>query len=113
MKRFSKILFLVVVMISAFTIVGCGKKEEKKKVPEIVGTWEYNSGSYTYTFNEDGTGTYDIGGQKKEFTYKTDGDKLSITYNGSTASFDTTYSIKDNELNIKDSFGSDTIYKRK
>ena len=49
-----------------------------------------------------------------EFTYTaTEDGKLSITYNGNTSAFETTYTIDGNTLNIKDSFGSDTIYKRK
>ena len=46
-------------------------------------------------------------------TYKTDGDKLSILYDGNTVSFDTTYSIDGNKLNVKDSLGNDTIYTKK
>ena len=62
-----------------------------------------------YTFNEDGTGEY----AGKKFTYKTEGDKISITYDGSTAAFESTYEIKDNQLNIKDSLGNDTVYNKK
>ena len=47
-----------------------------------------------------------------ECTYEVDGDKLSILYNGNSAPFETTYTIEGKKLNIKDSFGSDTIYER-
>ena len=86
---------------------GCGK--EKKNT--IVGKWAH--GSYVYTFNSDKTCSYDAAGTLMKCTYETDGDKLSILYDGNTASFDTTYSIDGNKLNVKDSFGSDTIYTRK
>ena len=95
--------------------VGCGKKEttkasEKEKDP-IVGKWAL--GSFVYTFNADGTCQYDAAGTIMKCTYKTDGDKLSILYDGNTVSFDTTYSIDGNKLNVKDSFGNDTIYTKK
>ena len=100
---------LSIVLVCAFLLLltACGKKG-------IVGTWEYNTGGYTYTFNEDGTGNYAYGETKMEFTYTASEDgKLSILYSGNTAAFETTYTIDGNTLNIKDSFGSDTIYKRK
>ena len=46
-------------------------------------------------------------------TYKLDGDKIAITYDGNTEPFETTYEIKGNKLIIKDSFGSDTVYEKK
>ena len=65
------------------------------------------------SFNADGTCSYDASGTLMKCTYKTDGDKLSILYDGDTVSFDTTYSIDGNKLNVKDSFGNDTIYTKK
>ena len=47
-----------------------------------------------------------------EFTYTTEGDKISILYKGNTAPFETTFTIEGNKLNMKDSFGKDTIYKK-
>jgi len=99
-------LLLVVLLVGVLTITGC-KKEEKIT---LVGKWAH--GSYVYTFNEDKTCTYDVAGSKMECTYEVDGDKLSILYNGNSAPFETTYTIEGKKLNIKDSFGSDTIYER-
>ena len=80
----------------------------------LVGSWEYETGGYTYTFNADGTGTYDVGTDTPmKFTYTDDGSKLSILYDGNTAPFETTYSIDGNKLNVKDSMDKDTIYIRK
>ena len=45
-------------------------------------------------------------------TYETDGDKISIMYEGNTVPFETTYSIDGDTLNVKDSFGEDTLYKK-
>ena len=36
-------------------------------------------------------------------TYTIDGDKISILYDGNTVSFDTTFEIKDDTLNVRDS----------
>ena len=107
MKKYIKTLMIVLILtVSVFGLTGCGKE---KKVT-IVGKWQSKDYStYVYTFNEDGTGDYS--GMK--FTYTTDGDKISIKYENSTAAFESTYEIKDNELNIIDSFGNDTLYTRK
>lgn len=108
MKMKSKmLLFSVLLLVGVVALTGC--KNEKKD--PIVGKWALDS--YVYTFNSDGTCSYDAAGTLMKCTYKTDGNKLSILYDGSTASFDTTYSIKGNKLNVKDSFGSDTIYTKK
>ena len=112
-------LLLVVLVCSLFLLVGCNKSESSstksssKSDSSLVGTWEYESGGFVYTFNKDLTGVYDLGSSKMEFTYKTDGDKLSILYDGNTESFDTTYKIKGNKLTIKDSLDEDVVYIKK
>ena len=110
MKKYLKIV--AVVLIGVLFLAGC-KKGAKDS---IVGSWKYESADYTYTFKEDGTGTYNALGTIMEFTYTIDetGEekKISILYKGNTAPFETTFTIKDKELNIKDSFGKDTIYKK-
>ena len=114
MKRLSKILLVLVLVVGVFTLVGCEKKESSKSDSKIVGTWVYqDSDDFAYTFNEDGTGKYVVGTTTMKFTYKTDGNKLSITYDGDTDSFDTTYSIKGKVLNVKDSNDEDTLYNKK
>jgi hypothetical protein len=79
----------------------------------LVGSWEYQGGGYTYTFNADGTGTYDISGNVMKFTYEATDSKLSITYEGNTAPMTLDYSISGKVLNVKDSNGADTLYNRK
>ena len=81
----------------------------------VVGKWasEMMSGSFVYTFNEDGTGSYDMMGTVVDLNYSIEGDKITITllaegYTPMTLN----YEIKDNKLNIKDSFGNDTFYIR-
>lgn len=109
MKKYFKLLIITLVLsISILGLTGCGKEKAKKNT--IVGKWESKVySSYVYTFNEDGTGDY----SGVKFTYTTEGNKISIKYESSTVPFESTYEIKDNELNIKDSFGNDTIYIKK
>ena len=84
--------------------------------PAIVGKWKYYeegssySADFIYTFNKDGTGEYSMFGASKPFTYTTDGNKLTITYD--SAPFETEYEINGDILNVKDSAGSDTLYKK-
>lgn len=99
------VLFLLVI---CFIFTGCSKSNSKNS---LVGKWAHDS--FVYTFNEDKTCSYDAAGTLMKCTYKVDGDKLSILYDGSTASFDTTFTIKGNKLNVKDSLGNDTIYIKK
>lgn len=103
-----KILISFVLVFIVLLFAGCGKKS-------VVGTWSTKLGSYnyTYTFNENGTGAYDIEGSKLEFTYTVDKDKITINYDGNTVPFETTFEINGNKLNMKDSLGNDTIYTRK
>ncbi len=113
MKKSLKIFAIIAVIIAAiFALTGCKNTKKEEAKDPIVGSWKYENGGYTYTFKEDGTGDYSYGSSKMEFTYKTEGNKLSITYNGSTAAFETEYEINGDNLNVKDSFGKDTIYKK-
>ena len=101
------VLVSIFLFVAVIGLTGCGKDNKNP----IVGKWAH--GSYVYTFNNDGTCSYDAAGTLMKCTYKTKGDNLSITYDGSTAAFETTYSIDGNKLNVRDSFGSDTIYTKK
>ncbi len=113
------------IIISAAALMGactfltaCGGNSgsaDSKKENTIVGEWvsEEYDGLFVYTFKEDGTGNYDAAGTQMPFTYKLEGDKLTMTYEGDTVAFDTTYSIKDNKLTIKDSLEEDVVYNRK
>ena len=79
----------------------------------LVGTWEYEIVGFTYTFNSDGSGVYDVAGTQMKFTYTAENSVLSITYEDSTAPIQLEYVLSGDTLNIKDSAGSDTIYHRK
>lgn len=99
-----KAIFVLLLIIGIASLTGCGNNT-------IVGKWV--QGSYIYEFKSNGTCSYNTGSSIIKCKYKTKDNNLSITYDGNTSSFDTTYSIKGNKLNIKDSFGNDTIYIKK
>ena len=109
------VLTFMMLAVTLVTFSACGdkKKDEASKNP-IIGSWKYDGGgNYVYTFNEDGTGNYDFGGNKMEFTYELkDGSKISIIYKGNTSPFETEYKIDGDTLNVIDSLGNDTIYKK-
>ena len=115
MKNSVKKIFIVLILvIGVFAFTGCNKGKKAEKKSGIVGTWVYvDSDQFVYTFNEDGSGKYEVAGTTMEFTYKISGNKLSMTYKGDTEDLETEYSIKDDILNIKDSLGEDTLYERK
>lgn len=100
-----KVCLVIFIVVSLFLVTACGKKG-------LVGKWTYESGSYTYVFNDDGTGSYEYGSNKKVFTYTANEGKLSILYNGNTIPFETTFEIEDDKLIIKDSYENDTVYIR-
>lgn len=79
----------------------------------IVGSWEYTSGGYVYTFNADGTGNYTAGTTVMEFTYTDKGDSVEILYTGNTAPSVFKYTISGNTLSIEDSFGEKVEYTKK
>ena len=140
-KILISLLVISLLLTSVFILTGCDKKEEvpyeepiieKNSVQEtgekedldfpihpddnaeIVGDWKTSLADYDYiyTFNSDGTGNYNAAGTDMKFTYKLSGDKISILYDGDTVSFDTTYSVDGDTLNVVDSFGEDTLYER-
>ena len=105
MKRIVySVLLVALLFVTLFATTGCGKKG-------LVGSWE--TSGYTYTFNEDKTGSYSYGSTKMEFTYEDDGKTVSILYTGNTIASSYDYKIEGDKLIIKDSFGSDVIYTRK
>ena len=83
----------------------------------IVGTFKYTDTDIPeltsmYTFNQDGTGEYDLVGEKLGFTYKTNGNILSITFANQTIPMDVEYTVNADALTIKDVTGADLVYKR-
>lgn len=113
-------IILIVIVIFALAVGGffVFKSLNNKKVEPnpIIGIWKNETSieglEFVYTFNEEGSGIYDAAGSIMQFTYKIDGDKISILYEGDTASFDTTFSIDGDTLNIIDSNGENIPYQK-
>lgn len=123
MKKIIVTLLAITLLTGAlFALTACGNEGTKgnetssvsdsNQTPSIVGEWKYQGMEFIYTFNEDGTGEYNAAGTLMPFTYKIDGDKISILYDGNTDPFETTFSIDGDTLNVVDSVGNDTLYKR-
>ena len=94
------IRYSLLIIIAIFMLTSC---KEKKEIPNIVGTWKFqDSEIIKYTFNEDGTGTYNVANESVEFTYTIKDNILSITYKGYNNSVDAEYNVDGNYLNIKD-----------
>lgn len=112
MKSIKSILLVLVLLMGFVAVTGCNKGNSNNSSGEsLVGSWA--QGDYMYTFNEDNTCVYDVGGAKMECTYETSGKNISIYYNGSTVPFTSTYTIDGSKLTIIDSFGNDTVYEKK
>ena len=129
MKTFKKLLFVFVILVGMFTLVGCGKekdsfkettKEEKTIDTQVIGTWDYTEEDVMtaiYVLNEDGTGTYTItvgeNTVEKTVEYYTKDGVLYINYDGEEDTYELPYSIKDGDLVIVDSLGEDVVYVKK
>lgn len=92
----SILLVVIIVFLCIVLFINIFNKNSK-----IVGSWEFIYGA-SYTFNKDGTGSTNFMNYKKEFTYKINSNKISITYNDGQGTFETEYSIKDDKLYIGD-----------
>ena len=73
----------------------------------IVGTFRYVDAetpelTSSYTFNQDGTGQYELLGEKLDLTYKTNGNILSITFAGQSIPMDVEYTVNAQALTIND-----------
>lgn len=129
----TRIVALMCAVLLVISLAACGEKAADKNgdadktassaaevttapttpADALVGSWEYQGGNYTYTFNEDGTGAYDVGSSVMKFTYEATDTTLSILYEGNTSPLKLDYVINGTVLNVKDSFGNDTLYNRK
>ena len=80
----------------------------------VVGSWVNNDMGIpvTMTFNADGTGKYEIAGQVMNFTYKTEGNKLSITFEGDTQPMNSDMTVNGDTLSMKDITGQNVIFKK-
>ncbi len=102
--------------VTAATDVAIETESKASADNDLVGSWDFAELSgMVYTFNEDGTGSYDMFGEVMNFTYEADGSTLKITFTdeGVDVPTELAYTIDGDSFNVKDSLGNDTIYKRK
>ena len=80
----------------------------------LVGSWEYDEvEGFIYTFNADGTGTYDVLGEIMNFTYTDKSGSVDIMYEDVDEPYTAEYTIEGNTLIMKDSLGVDVKYIKK
>ena len=103
------------ILFTASALCACGDTsgDEDEGKTNLVGSWEYESGGYIYTFSEDGTGNYDAGGTVMEFNYTDKSNSIEFSYEDTTESSTYEYRIEGDALYIKDSLGNDVKYIRK
>ena len=114
MKKIFKGFLVIAALVLTLTLTGCNNESGKG----IEGTWYYYNGASLsddifYKFNADKSGEYVYAGTSMKFTYEDDGTKVSLQYENATVPSEYEYKIEDKTLTIKDSFGSDVIYKKK
>lgn len=111
MKKLVIGLFTIVLCLF---LVSCSKAKGNE---EIVGTWVNDTTlegyKFIYTFLSDGTGSYDVAGTIMNFKYTIDGNNISFEFTDEEMeTLDTTFEIKDDVLNVRDSNGEDVLYKK-
>jgi len=105
-----KVLISIICICSLLMLTACGKNN-------LEGTWYYFDGSAIrnnmyYKFNDDKTGEYVFIGGKNSFIYETKDGKVTLNYIGGNNSSEYEYKIENDTLTIKDSLGSDIVYKK-
>lgn len=130
MKRSIQLLAIVSVLTVLWALAGCNNNDSEpqesaaasgvsaqsvtESADPIVGQWQSEElPDYVYTFRADGTGQYDMSGNILDLTYTTEEGKITISFlvEGYTP-VTLNYELKDEKLNIRDSFGKDTFYVR-
>ena len=128
MKRIISFLLVGVLLAACVMMSGCksggGKDSAKtenytdakghKLDSAIIGKWSHDEQgvAFVYDFKEDGTGTYDAGGTTIELEYYTEKGKISIKFGPDEEYTVLDYEIEGDTLNVKDSFGGDTLYNK-
>ena len=127
MKKVIIILSIAAALTMVCTLAACNKNDSdnegssaasvvsEQPADPLAGKWQSKDlPDYIYTFNADGTGQYDMAGKVLELGYETTEEgtiTISFHEEGYTP-VTLRYELDGDTLNIKDSFGSDTIYLR-
>lgn len=78
----------------------------------LIGSWAYEEDeNFVYTFNANGTGSYEVYGETINFTYTDNGSSVEIVFDDAPGTFN--YTIDGNTLVLVDSTGTDVRYIKK
>ena len=80
------IALALVLVTTVLCLVSCGNS--------LKGTWEGGAKIGEYSFESDGKGKITVGSLSTDFTYKTDGDKVTLTKTVAGVSIETEYTYK-------------------
>lgn len=100
-QRRSILRYSIALLVLVFLIVGivllCKSCSSDKS---ITGTWDYDMVT-AYRFDKGGKGALELPNDTYAFTYKTDGDKLSIDFENKSATDSTyTYTVTKDSLTL-------------
>ena len=104
------VCLLIIVLIGLIFVI----KALTRNKNELVGMWT-TDGNTVYQFDEDYTGKLIVHLSEYKFTYKVDGDKLTIDFenNEKSTDVDCNYSIEDGKLVLTNFNGRTYTFTRK
>ena len=112
-----KYLKILIVIVLVFILTACSNNKRDSK---LIGTWhcDYYGVKSTYVFNTNGTGSQKITvegkSSKRNYTYKTENDKILITFDDDKEyEFPYGYRFDSNNLVLKDSTDEEFICMKK
>lgn len=80
--------------------------EGKSSKGSIIGVWVgATDNEFYYSFNNDKTGSFTMGDEVKTFTYKDNGDSVTIVFDGSTKEHIFKYTVENSVLSIENDYG--------
>jgi outer membrane biogenesis lipoprotein LolB len=90
---------LALALVLGALLIACTVEPDDS--PSFIGTWSRTSGSvtYTYLFNKDGSGSYAQGSSVSNFTWKVDGNTLTLAF-GYSSSISYIWKVSDNMLQL-------------
>lgn len=113
LKKKSIVILIIIIVIIAIIISLIFLFSIKASNDSLIGSW-ITEGGTIYEFNENNKGTMIVPLSEYKFTYKIDGNKLSIDYESEKAKdADYEYSIKNHKLILKGKRGTFTFTKNK
>ena len=113
MKKYSKILFVAVLLFAAVLITGCGgSKEKESNLKDAAGTYEGIYGKFvgdeehitdeefSLVLKEDGTGKHNRDGGSFDVEWSLDGENFTMKDKFGGLTIDYTGTLKDGKLQI-------------